>query len=435
MSKSKTPIDRKFRKLSVEQRIAALHQAGYLSADERQAWQSEEQLLPLSAANRMIENVIGRFGLPEGIAINFPVNGHRYQVPMVVEEPSVVAALSYAALLAEKNGGFRATMTAPILTGQVQLVGLKDIPLAQAEIRNHEAQIIAAANAAMPGMVARGGGAESISTHSHIGPESGETMLIVHLNIDTRDAMGANLVNSVCEAVAPLLEALTGGQAVLKILSNLADNALARASVCYSAGQLAQKDWPGESVRDRIVLASDFALVDPHRATTHNKGIMNGIDALALATGNDWRSIEAAAHAYAARDGQYRALTRWRVADNGELMGEIELPIKVGIVGGSLETNPAVKQNLSLLGITSAAELACLMAAVGLAQNFAALRALASSGIQQGHMTLHARSVALAAGTPEAIFDAVVKRLVADGEIKIWRAKALIEELERAENR
>ncbi len=431
MNKKRKALHRKFRKLSIQERLDALLQAGYLDEQEYNAWLQERRLLSCEAANRMIENVVGRFALPQGIAINFPVNKQLYQVPLVVEEPSVVAALSFAALLAEKNGGFTASADEPMLIGQVQLIGIQNVDSAERQIQAQQQQIIDCANACMPRMLERGGGARQISCHSLKGEHSGESMLIVHISIDTRDAMGANLVNSACEAIAPLLESISGGQAVLKILSNLADQALARASVRYCPQQLAAKDWPGELVRDRIVMASDFALADPYRATTHNKGIMNGIDALALATGNDWRSIEAAAHAHAARSGQYRALTQWRVDGNGDLLGEIDLPMKVGTVGGSLQTNPAVASNQKLLNIDSAKELAGLMAAVGLAQNFAALRALASSGIQAGHMTLHARSVALAANTPEHLFDAVVKRLVDEGEIKVWRAQAIIEELKQ----
>lgn len=423
------PLNRKFRKMSIAERLQALFDAGYLTEQELHAWQQEQTLLPTPAANHMIENVIGRFALPEGIAVNFPVNGKLYQVPVVVEEPSVVAALSYAALLAEKSGGFRASADAPVLTGQIQLVSLANIDRAQASIEADQTEILAAANAVIPNMVARGGGARAISCHRHHGVHSDTAMLVVHLAIDTRDAMGANQVNTVCEAVAPRLEALTGGTAVLKILSNLADQALARAQVTYPCAQLTTREYSGEVVRDRMILASDLALADAYRATTHNKGIMNGIDAVALATGNDWRSIEAAAHAFAARSGRYQALSCWTRDENGDLRGQIELPLKVGTVGGSLQTNPAVMANLALLKVQSAPELAALMAAVGLAQNFAALRALATSGIQQGHMTLHARSVALAAQAPAHLFDEVVRQLVAGGEIKVHRAQAIISAL------
>ncbi|WP_026337823.1 hydroxymethylglutaryl-CoA reductase, degradative [Teredinibacter turnerae] len=429
MSNRKT-LHRKFRKLSVQERLQALFDAGYFDRETHQFWQDGRTVLQESAADRMIENVVGRFAFPQGIAVNFPLNGQIYQVPLVVEEPSVVAALSFAALLAEKNGGFTAAASSPILIGQVQLTGLDDPLAAERMLRAAQASIASAAQQAMPNMVARGGGLRDISFHHHDGEHSGRSMLVVHLHIDTQDAMGANMVNSVCEAVAPLLEAVCGGEAVLKILSNLADEALAQAEVTLPCSLLAAPGWSGEQVRDRIILASDLALADPYRATTHNKGIMNGVDALALATGNDWRSIEAAAHAFAARSGQYRALSRWTKTENGDLQGELTMPIKVGTVGGSLQTNPAVLANLKLLGISRAQELASLMVAVGLAQNFAALRALASNGIQQGHMTLHARSVALAANAPSDIFDEVVKRLVASGDIKIETAQQIIQQLQ-----
>ncbi|WP_045826198.1 hydroxymethylglutaryl-CoA reductase, degradative [Teredinibacter turnerae] len=429
MSNRKT-LHRKFRKLSVQERLQALFDAGYFDRETHQFWQDGGTVLQESAADRMIENVVGRFAFPQGIAANFPLNGQIYQVPLVVEEPSVVAALSFAALLAEKNGGFTAAASSPILIGQVQLTGLDDPLAAEQMLRAAQESIARAAQQAMPNMVARGGGLRDISFHHHDGEHSGRSMLVVHLHIDTQDAMGANMVNSVCEAVAPLLEAVCGGEAVLKILSNLADEALAQAEVTLPCSLLAAPGWSGEQVRDRIILASDLALADPYRATTHNKGIMNGVDALALATGNDWRSIEAAAHAFAARSGQYRALSRWTKTEYGDLQGELTMPIKVGTVGGSLQTNPAVLANLKLLGISRAQELASLMAAVGLAQNFAALRALASNGIQQGHMTLHARSVALAANAPSDIFDEVVKQLVASGDIKIETAQQIIQQLQ-----
>ncbi len=423
-------VDRKFRKLSIGARIDALLDAGIIDADDAERWLSEAQRLESKAAERMIENVIGTFSLPQGLAINFPLNGRSYAVPMVLEEPSVVAALSYTALLAEKSGGFSASVSAPVLIGQVQLTGITDLARAERAVEDASYDVIQTANTLIPKMVSRGGGVKKVSAHSVVGPITSESMLIVHLLVDTRDAMGANIVNTVCEGIAPLLESITGGHALLKILSNLADTSLAVARVSFSPKQLATKNYAGEDVRDRIVLANDFALADPYRAATHNKGIMNGIDPLAIATGNDWRSIEAAAHAYACRSGSYRALTQWSVAPNGDLSGQIELPIKVGTVGASLQTNPAVAMNQRLLGISDAMELAGLMAAVGLAQNFAALRALTTDGIQKGHMTLHARSVALSAGVPDALFDKVVAKLVDEGEIKVWRAQELVAELQ-----
>lgn len=422
-------VNRKFRKLDIASRLLELKNTGVISDADYQAWLIGEYVLDAQKAARMIENVVGVFGLPQGVAINFPVNGQQYQVPLAVEEPSIVAALSFAALTAEKCGGFKASADAPLIYGQIQLIDLPDIQQAQSAIESEAEMIVALANTFMPSMKARGGGAVSLRTRQLQSPNLNVSMLVVDIAFNTQDAMGANSVNSVCEALAPKLEELSGGCALLKILSNLADQSLARATIKISPSLLRSKSLSGEEVRDRIVLANEFALADPYRATTHNKGIMNGIDPVALATGNDWRSIEAAAHAYASRDGQYRALTQWRADKDGQLVGDIELPIKVGTVGGSLESNPAVKANLRMLGIDKAQSLAALMAAVGLAQNFAALRALVSEGIQQGHMSLHARSVALSAEVPDAIFDQVVKRMIDEGEIKVARAQALIREL------
>lgn len=277
-------------------------------------------------------------------------------------------------------------------------------------------------------MVARGGGAKDLEVHLHARAEGGD-MLVLHLLVDTRDAMGANLVNTMCEGVASLVETMTGGRVFLRILSNLADRAMVRARCRIEVEALAGKGYSGEEVRDGVILANEFASLDPYRAATHNKGVMNGVDAVALATGNDWRAIEAAAHAYAARGGRYTALTRWYKGKDGELVGELEMPMKVGIVGGSLLSNATVALNLRLLGVKTARELAELMGAVGLAQNFSALRALVTEGIQQGHMTLHARSVAISAGAGADIFDTVVERLVESGEVKVHRARAIIEQV------
>ncbi len=422
-------VNRKFRKLDIESRMLELHEKGYFNDEDYRQWCKGKHLLSTQSAERMVENVIGTFSLPQGVAVNFPVNNRYYCVPMVVEEPSVVAALSYAGLMSEKSGGFIASADEPLIHGQVQIVGMENVDAAISILEHNTANILNAANRLMPAMVKRGGGAKKLILRKVTSRDGKIPMLLVHVAINTCDAMGANLVNTVCEGIAPMIESLVGGEALLRILSNLADEALANAQVRIPISQLGIKGFSGEKVRDRIVLANELAQVDPWRATTHNKGIMNGIDPVALATGNDWRSIEAAAHAYAARDGQYRALTEWTVDSEGSLCGSITLPMKVGTVGGSLQTNPAGAINLRLLGVSGARELAALMAAVGLAQNFAALRALVTSGIQKGHMAMHARSVALSAGTPDTIFDEVVARLVTDGEIKVWRAKQIAEEI------
>ncbi|MEJ2086879.1 MAG: hydroxymethylglutaryl-CoA reductase, degradative [Gammaproteobacteria bacterium] len=420
-----------FFKMTVVERITALRQRGLLSEDDIRALVTAEHTLRLPVADKMIENVVGVFGLPLGLGLNFLINGRDYVVPLVVEEPSIVAGLSGAARLARLGGGFTAASTDPILIGQVQAVNIDDPEAARQKLLDQREEILALANSLHPKMVARGGGAQDIEVFLHRGPEYGRDMVVLHLLVDTRDAMGANLVNTMCEGVASLVETITGGKVFLWILSNLTDRALASAKVRIPCKNLEGKGFAGEEVRDGIILATDLAIVDPYRATTHNKGVMNGVDALALATGNDWRAIESAAHAYAARDGQYRSLTRWYADENGDLMGEIQIPMKVGTVGGSLETNPSVRINHRLLGTPSATELAGIMAAVGLAQNFAALRALSTDGIQQGHMTLHARSVASTANVPEDLFDDVVEALIESGEIKVWKAREIAQNLAR----
>jgi hydroxymethylglutaryl-CoA reductase len=418
-----------FFRMSIDDRIRALHERGLLSTEDLRLLQSGDHRLNVQTADRMIENVVGVMGLPLGIGLNFLVNGNDYIVPLCVEEPSIVAGLSGAARTARLSGGFKASFTAPVLIGQVQVVGMRDAAAAAHTLRASREAILNLANSLHPKMVARGGGALDIEVFVHHAPVSDQPMVVLHLLVDTRDAMGANMVNSVCEGVAGLVETLTGGTVFLRILSNLTDRALVTAELRVPVKNLEGKGYAGEKVRDGIILANDLALVDPYRATTHNKGIMNGVDALALATGNDWRALEAAAHAFAARDGRYRSLTRWYCNEHGDLVGELTMPMKVGTVGGSLETNPTVRINHRLLGSPDAIELACIMGAVGLAQNFAALRALSTDGIQQGHMTLHARSVATSAGVPEALFDTVVEALIESGDIKVWKAMELVRTL------
>ena len=420
-----------FFRMDVEQRIGALRHRGLLAEDDLRALRSGEHTLKLHIADKMIENVVGVFGLPLGLGLNFLVDGRDYIVPLSVEEPSIVAGLSGAARTARLCGGFETEVSEPILIGQVQVVDIADLDRARRRLLDRKEDILNLANSLHPKMLARGGGARDVETFEYQAPEDGRDMLVLHLLVDTRDAMGANIVNGMCEGVASLVEAITGGKVFLRILSNLADRALVRARVRIPVQNLAGRGYSGTEVRDGIILASDLAQVDPYRATTHNKGIMNGVDALALATGNDFRAIEAAAHAYAARDGRYRGLTRWRKNDKGDLAGELEMPMKVGTVGGALETNPTVRLNHRLLGSPNATELAAVMGAVGLAQNYAALRALSTAGIQQNHMTLHARSVASAAGVSGKIFDEVVDALIESGDIKVWKAEEIVRNLER----
>jgi hydroxymethylglutaryl-CoA reductase len=415
-----------FFRMTIRERIDALHERGLLSDADIAMLAAGEHTLRTQTADKMIENVVGVLGLPLGVALNFLINGRDYVVPLAVEEPSIVAGLSAAARAARLSGGFKATASDPVLIGQVQLVDMGDPRVAMEALAGHRDEILSLANSLHPKMVARGGGARDIELFHHHAPEDGREMVVMHLLVDTRDAMGANLVNTMCEGVASLVEAITGGKVFLRILSNLTDRALARAQVVIPVNNLEGKGYSGAAVRDGIILATDLATVDPYRAATHNKGVMNGVDAVALATGNDWRAIEAAAHAYAARGGRYTSLTRWYQNARGDLVGEIEIPMKVGTVGGSLETNPTVRINHRLLGSPSAPELAAIMGAVGLAQNFAALRALSTDGIQQGHMTLHARSVATTAGVPEHLFEEVVEALIESGEIKVWKATELV---------
>ena len=417
-----------FFKLSVAERTRTLKALGHLD-DEDVAVLSEAGL-HLGRADGMIENVIGVFGLPLGLGLNFLINGTDYVVPLVVEEPSIVAGLSSAARLARLSGGFVSEASDPLLIGQVQVVEMSDIEEAELRLNDRKDEIIGLANSLHPKMLARGGGARDIEIHKHE-TDSG-SMLVVHLIVDTREAMGANLVNTMCEGIASLVESITDGRVFLRILSNLADRSLVKATTVISEKNLEGKGYSGAQVRDGVILANDLALADPYRATTHNKGIMNGVDAVAIATGNDWRSIEAAAHAYAARSGRYQALTRWYKTPDGDLAGQLCMPMKVGTIGGSLESNPLTKLVHRLLGSPDARTLAEVMGAVGLAQNFAAIRALSTVGIQQGHMTLHARSVAMSAGVPPEHFDQVVDELIESEEIKVWKAEEILQSLQRA---
>ena len=431
MDRSRIPH---FYKMSIDERVRAVRERGLLTDSDYQSLVTGKHTLDLHAADKMIENVIGVMGMPIGLGLNFLINGKDYVIPMVVEEPSIVAALSGAAKMARSGGGFAAQSTDPVLIGQIQVVEIPDLARAVADVQTRKQEILDLANSFHPRMVARGGGAVDLEVRTYSMPSSEAEMLVVHLLVDTRDAMGANLVNGMCEGVASLVETITEGKVFLRILSNLADRALASADVTFTTEQLALKGYSGEKVRDGVIIASDFAQIDPYRAATHNKGIMNGIDSVALATGNDWRAIEAGAHAYAARHGSYGALSRWWKDEDGNLCGRLEMPLKVGTVGGPLGSNPSVAMNLRILDVESATELAEVMAAVGLAQNFAALRALVTEGVQSGHMTLHARSVVKAAGTPPELFDEVLERMLRGGEIKVWQAHQILDEI-RAETK
>jgi hydroxymethylglutaryl-CoA reductase len=415
-----------FYNLPLQHRLEALAQQAGLSAADRQAFELPGGL-ELSQADHMIENVVGIFGLPLGVALNFLVNGREVLVPMAIEEPSVVAGASYMAKLARAGGGFTAGSDPPIMIGQIQLLDLTDLPAAAERIQARVQEILGAADQALPGMVELGGGAREVELRSFPETPAGP-MLVVHLLCDTRDAMGANSVNTALEAIAPLLESISGGRAHLRILSNLADRRLAWAGCRLPAAALAYSDFSGEAVRDGIVEAWAFAAVDPYRAATHNKGIMNGIDSVLIATGNDWRAAEAGAHAYAASQGGYRPLSRWWRSEQGALCGELRLPLAAGIVGGATQAHPLARACLALLGVKSARELAEILAAVGLAQNLAALRALATEGIQRGHMILHARQFAISAGAAPDEIEGVVRQMVAEGEIRLERAAELVKQ-------
>lgn len=384
--------------------------------------------ITIDQANQMIENVVGIFGLPLGIAANFSVNGRDVIVPMAIEEPSVVAGASRSAKVVRENGGFSAEASASVMIAQIQILDVPNLQLAEETLLEHKAEILEAANRVDPLLRELGGGAKGLETRILLESPIG-AMLIVHLLIDTVDAMGANAVNSVAERLAPRIETLTGGRVNLRILSNLADRRLASSRCRIRPESLQQGTFPGEEIRDRIVEAWAFAAVDPYRAATHNKGIMNGIDAVLLACGNDWRAAEAGAHAYAARDGHYGPLSQWSVAEDGCLEGRLELPMAVGIVGGATLAHPAAKICIQLTGAKRASELAEIVVSVGLAQNLAALRALASEGIQSGHMRLHARQVAIAAGAKDGWVERVVERLIADDNIRMDHAERILQEM------
>ncbi|MBK8903157.1 MAG: hydroxymethylglutaryl-CoA reductase, degradative [Anaerolineaceae bacterium] len=376
-------------------------------------------------ADKMIENTLGTFALPLGIAVNFLVNGRDYLIPMAVEEPSVVAAVSNAAKKIRAGGGFHTNATAPVMIGQIQVLDIPDMNAAIAAINANKAHLLETANCCDKVIVSLGGGALDIVARPFADTPVGP-MLIVHLHFDTRDAMGANAINTALESLAPEIARLTNGRTNLRILSNLADQRTATARCTIPAAKLATEDLAGTEVARLIEEANAFAIVDPYRAATHNKGIMNGIDAVCIATGNDWRAVEAGAHSFAAKDGRYQALTHWHVDENGDLYGEITLPMAVGMVGGATKVHPTARTAMKILNVKSAPELAQVMAAVGLAQNLAAINALATVGIQKGHMALHARQVAMAAGAPEALIQFVADQLVAERRIHVDRAKEIL---------
>jgi hydroxymethylglutaryl-CoA reductase len=383
--------------------------------------------LPLDIADGMIENVVGKFELPYAIASNFQINGRDVLIPLVVEEPSIVAAASFMAKLTRPAGGFSTSSSAPLMRAQVQIVGIQDPHNARLSLLRNKEEIIALANSKDQLLNKLGGGCRDVEIHTFSESPRGP-MLVAHLIVDVRDAMGANTVNTMAEAVAPLMEQLTGGKVRLRILSNLADLRLARAQLRIAPEHLDTVEYRGVDVIEGVIDAYTFAAIDPYRAATHNKGIMNGIDPLVVATGNDWRAVEAGAHAYACRNGHYGSLTTWEKDSQGHLVGTIEMPMPLGLVGGATKTHPLAQLSLRILGIKTAQELAEIAVAVGLAQNLGALRALATEGIQRGHMALHARNIALSTGARGDEVDWLVKRMVAAKDVRADRAEALLKE-------
>jgi hydroxymethylglutaryl-CoA reductase len=416
-----------FYQLHPRMRLEMVKSFDGLNTDDLSALQGGIGTLSLERADKMIENVIGTYNLPLGVATNFVINGEDKLIPMVVEEPSIVAGASYAAKLVRAGGGFQASTTEPVMIGQVQLVNVTAPHSARHDILAHRDEILELANRQSRSLVTLGGGARDIEINvfpdSPMGP-----MMVVHLLIDCRDAMGANAINSMCEAVAPLLERISGGRAYLRILSNLSDRRLARARAVIPPRALDRDGIRGEDIIEGILWAYAFAAVDPYRATTHNKGILNGIDPVIVATGNDWRAIESGAHAYASRNGQYTSLSVWERDQEGNLVGTLELPLAVGIVGGATRVHPGAQAALKLLNVQSASELAQICACTGLASNLAAMRALSMEGIQQGHMGLHARQIAMAAGATGDMVDIIAQKMVSERNIKPARAEELLDE-------
>lgn len=412
-----------FYNMTLDERRAKIADAAPLSAPDLDPWTTGG--LSAEAADHMIENVIGLYSLPLGIALNFQVNGRDVLVPMTLEEPSVVAGASFMAKLARAGGGFTATTTEPLMIGQMQVINVANLNEAKLKLYEHKSELLAEADSIDPILKKFGGGARDLEVRIiEDSPIGG--FLVVHLIYDVRDAMGANAVNTACERLAPKVESITGGKVHLRILSNLADRRIARARCTIPVKELTFDNFSGEEVRDGIIAAYAFAAADPYRAATHNKGIMNGVDAVVIATGNDWRAIEAGAHAYAARSGKYTSLSTWNKDADGNLVGTLEMPMAVGIVGGATKVHPAAQAAVKLMGVKTANELAEIIVSVGLAQNMAALRALATEGIQRGHMSLHARQVAIAAGASGEMIEKVAMKMVAEKVVRIDRAEEIL---------
>lgn len=408
-----------FFKLSMKERLREVAEFAGLT-DEEQAVLSSADSLDDEKADHMIENVIGKFALPMGVAINFVINGKDVVIPMVCEEPSVVAACSNAAKMARPSGGFKASSSGNVMIAQIQVLGIATPAAAKGMILEKKDEIMRICNEKDPVLVSLGGGVKDVEVRT-VDTKAG-TMVIVHLLVDTGDAMGANAVNTMAEAVAPFIEEVTGGTVELRILSNLADHRLVRARATWR-----KEDIGGEEVVEKMLSAYAFAEADPYRAATNNKGIMNGIVPVVIATGNDTRAIESGAHAYAARSGRYTSMTTWEKDENGDLVGSIEIPMAVGLVGGATKIHPAAKAAVKLLGVKTASELGQIIACAGLANNMAAMKALATEGIQRGHMSLHARNLANTVGAKGEILEKIVAQMVADKKVRIEYAQELFD--------
>ncbi|HIK00352.1 TPA: hydroxymethylglutaryl-CoA reductase, degradative [archaeon] len=410
-----------FYKLPIEKRLELVKEFANLSEEEVELLK-KQSALDFSLADKMVENAIGTFPLPLGVAVNFLVNGKDYLVPMAIEEPSVIAAASNAAKIARVKGGFKSNCTDPIMIGQIQVVKLKNLQKARKQILSNKKKIIELCNKQDSTLIKFGGGCKNIEVRVLNKPEK---MLVVHLLVDCRDAMGANAVNTMCEAVAPFIENLTGGHVYLRIISNLAVHRLVKAEAVFD-----KKSLGGELAVAGVIHAYNFAVADPFRAATHNKGIMNAVSSIAIATGNDFRALEAGAHAYASvKNKKYSPLTKFEKTKSGDLKGTLEMPMAVGLVGGATKVHPVAKVNIKILGVQTARELAEVIGAVGLAQNLAALRALATEGIQRGHMELHARNIAVTAGAPQNLAEKIAAQMIKEKNISVSRAKEILEQL------
>lgn len=418
-----------FYKKTKTERIKTLLDAGIISEQDT-LFLSQNPLLPDQTADHMIENQLMQYALPLGVALNFLIDKKKYTIPMVTEEPSVIAAASSAAKLIAQSGGFKTHLTERKMIGQIALKDVPNLTVALEELALHKDDILKKANTAHPSIVKRGGGADEVEFRSILATEHTPAFLVVHVHVQVLEAMGANIVNTMMEAISSYVETLTKGTALMSILSNYATECLATATCQIPTVLLKREGFTGEEVRDLMIEASQFAYADPYRATTHNKGIMNGVDAVVLASGNDWRAIEAGAHAYAAKTGQYRSLSAWKIANNGDLIGSLTLPLPVGFVGGSIGIHPTAQFTHRLLSIKSAKELESVIISVGLAQNFAALRALVTEGIQRGHMSLHAKSLAISAGASGEEIELVTNELKNSAHMNLETAKKILETIQ-----